>query len=46
MKPTPQPTPEETATERSLTIILGAFAVGFTAGVLGLAAVLASLPSN
>jgi hypothetical protein len=39
-------TPEETATERSLLIILGAFAIGVTVGVVGLAAVLVSLPSN
>ena len=39
-------TPEETATEHSLLIILVAFAVGVTAGVVGLAAVIVSLPSN
>jgi len=45
MKQDPMTT-EETATEHSLLIILGAFAAGITVGVVGFAAVLVSLPSN
>ena len=47
MKPNPDPiTAEDSAAERSITVTLGVFVAGFTAGVVAFAAVLAAMPAN
>jgi hypothetical protein len=45
MKPNPTPITDRDA-ERSITVTLGVFIAGFTAGVVAFAAVLAALPNN
>jgi len=45
MKPNPAPI-TDSAAERSITVTLGVFIAGFTAGVVTFAAALAALPTN